>query len=438
MTFEERKEAAVSLARLEPHRRFAALMRMPEAVRTGWVNDWERWAHEGQLAPAGEAWRVWLIRAGRGFGKTRAGAEWVCEVARTVPDARIALVGATIDEVRKVMVEGESGLLAVARDGDGLDWRSTAGELHWASGSQAAIFSSERPESLRGAQHHAAWCDELGKWRRGDATWNNLLLGLRLGEAPRAVVTTTPRANPLMRRVMAMKRTVETRGRTHDNPWLADAYIEMVEELFAGTALGRQELDGEMLEDVDGALWTRALIERARVPAPPELVRVVVGVDPPASAAGDACGIVAMGLGRDDRAYLLEDATVAGAAPEVWAHAVAACAARWGADRVVAEKNQGGDMVGSVLRAADEALPLELVHASRGKGARAEPVQLLYQRGLVKHAGVFPELEDQLCGLRTAGGYEGPERSPDRADACVWAVWALKMGRKAEVGVTLL
>ena len=332
------------------------------------------------------------------------------------------------------MVEGPSGLIALCRHGEGYEWRSGIGEFTFSSGAKAFVYSAEAPEKLRGPEHHAAWCDELAKWRYGEATWDNLMLGLRLGERPQVVVTTTPQPNNLMRRVMAIRGVLETRGGTYDNPHLAAAYIATVKERYAGTRFGRQELDGELIEDVAEALWSRALIERQRVGQAPPLTRVVVGVDPPAGTQGDACGIVAVALGQNGHTYVLEDASVRGLTPEGWARAVAECAARHGADRVVAEKNQGGAMVESVLRAQNEKMPLKLVHAVEGKGARAEPVSLLYERGRVRHAGRFPALEDELCGL-APHGYAGPGRSPDRADALVWASATLMLGRKSEAGV---
>ncbi|WP_375402148.1 DNA-packaging protein [uncultured Sphingomonas sp.] len=422
------------LAALERLTKHPALHWLPTLRRIGADNlrtleaDWDTWALPGQRV-AGD-WRVWLIRAGRGFGKTRAGAEWISEIARTTPDARIALVGATASEARQVMVEGESGLLACKRHGEATCWKRDQGLLLFGSGAQAQVFSAEAPESLRGAQHHVAWCDEIAKWRYGEAAWDNLMLGLRLGTHPRVVVTTTPRPNNLMRRIMTTKGVTLTTGRTRDNFHLPAVFVEAMEDAYGGTAKGRQELDGEMIEEADGALWSRALIERARVDGHPELARIVVGVDPPATAEGDACGIVCVGLGADGRGYVLEDASVGGLTPEGWAAAVASCAERWGADRVVAETNQGGEMVASVLRGADRALPVKPVHASRSKTARAEPVMTWYASGRVFHAGRFPALEDELCGLRVGGAYEGPGRSPDRADACVWALTEL-LGKPA-------
>ena len=391
---------------------------------------WRMWAHDGQIAPPGDWW-IWMIRAGRGFGKTRAGAEWVSEVARTMPGARIALVGANADDVRQVMIEGPSGLIAVARDDERVVFRAGHGEVQFASGACAFVYSAQAPERLRGPEHHLAWCDELAKWRH-PAAWDNLLMGLRLGARPQVLVTTTPRPTALMRRVMAMPGLVQTVGRTRDNPHLPDTFVAAMAENYGGTALGRQELDGEMNDTPAGALWPRALIEARRATVLPPVVRVVVAVDPPASAGGDACGIVAVALGVDGRAYVIEDASVMNASPERWARAVAACAARVGADRVVAEKNQGGDMVRSTLAAADAALPIRLVHASRGKVARAEPVAALYEAARAWHVGAFPALEDELCGLVAGGGYEGPGRSPDRADALVWAMTELMLGARRE------
>ncbi|WP_353205244.1 terminase family protein, partial [Sphingomonas sp.] len=398
---------------------------------------WWLWAHRGQIAPPGD-WRVWLIRAGRGFGKTRAGAEWVSEIARTTAKARIALVGATAQDVRRVMIEGESGLLAVAQGGDTIDYRREAGEVHFGTGAVAAIFSAAAPEKLRGPEHVAAWCDELAKWRYGDAAWDNLMLTMRGREDARTLVTTTPRPINLLRRIMASKDTVETRGSSHDNPHLPGSFLSSIEAQFGGTRLGRQEIAGELLEDVVGALWSRSMFEACRVGAAPALVRSVVAVDPPASAEGDACGIVAVGLGEEGRGYVLEDASVRGLSPEGWARAVVRCATRHRADRVIAEKNQGGSMVASVLFAADAALPLALVHAAQGKTLRAEPVSMLYEQGRVSHVGAFPDLEDELCGFVIGGGYDGPGGSPDRADALVWALRELLLKKRKAARVRQL
>lgn len=422
---------------LDPEERAELLRGLSAPQRRTLDDDWMLWAHPGQVAPPGN-WRVWLIRAGRGFGKTRAGAEWVSEIARTMPGARIALVGATIDDVQRVMVEGQSGLVSVARIDEPVDYRRGAKEIVFASGARAAIFSAASPEALRGPEHHVAWCDELAKWRHGDVAWDNLMLGMRLGDAPRVLVTTTPRPIPLLRRVMVLRDLVETVGRTQDNPHLPATFLTALEEAYGGTRLARQEIAGELLSDAEGALWTLAQFDACRVAVAPALVRTIVAVDPPAgteSGKGDACGIVAVAQGRDGRGYVLEDASVAGLSPEGWAQAVAACAARHAADRVIAEKNQGGKMVESVLLAADAGLPLQLVHAVDGKVARAEPVSILYERGKVSHVGSFPELEAELCGMVVGGAYRGTGRSPDRADALVWALSALliKPVRTAQV-----
>ncbi|RYY26352.1 MAG: ATP-binding protein [Sphingomonadales bacterium] len=412
---------------------------MNRAMRREFIARWQAWAHAGQIMPPGD-WRVWLIRAGRGFGKTRAGAEWVCEVARTVTDARIALIGANADDVRQVMIEGPSGVVSVAREDERPVWHRASREVHWPNGAIASVYSAEAPERLRGPEHHAAWCDELAKWRNGDATWDNLVMTMRLGDQPRILVTTTPRPTRLMRRILALPSMVETLGRTRDNPHLPDSFVAAMVAEYGGTLHGRQELEGELIEEVAGALWSRALVERQRARLVPELVRVVIGVDPPAGTTrpdgGDACGIVAVGLGADGFGYVLEDASVHGLPPEGWARAVAACAERHAAELVVAEKNQGGLMVESVLRAADAVMPVRLVHASRGKSARAEPISTLYESGKIWHAGAFPALEDELCGLQAGGGYEGPGRSPDRADALVWALSALMLRRRGAARVT--
>jgi phage terminase large subunit-like protein len=418
------------------------LMRdLPAKHRLELIERWQGWAQPGQCEPPGD-WRIWMIRAGRGFGKTRAGSEWISEWARMMPGARIALVAANDTDGRRVMIEGPSGLLAVARSGEEPSWRESLRELHFESGAVATLYSAAATENLRGPEHHVAWCDELAKWPKGDAAWDNLMMGLRLGDAPRALVTTTPRPTALMRRLMALPGFAETRGGTNDNPYLPSTFVEAMVASYGGTRLGRQELDGEMLEDVEGALWNRGLVERCRIDADSigKPVRVIIGVDPPATSKGDACGIVVAALLRDGRLAVVEDASVETPPPALWAQAVAAVAAHWGADRIVAESNMGGDMVAATLRQADCTLPVVPVHASVGKARRAEPVAIAYERGQVVHAGVFASLEDQLCGLQVGGGYAGPGRSPDRADACVWALAALLEGLKTgrEPGVRVV
>ncbi len=397
---------------------------------------WPFWARPEQLSPA-ENWRVWLICAGRGFGKTRAGAEWVRQIAHSYPDARIALVGSSIAEARAVMVEGESGLLACCKtDRLRVEFEPSRKLLSWANGAQAMLYSAAEPESLRGPQSSHAWCDEIAKWdntsNRAMSAWDNLQMGLRLGETPQILATTTPRAVPLMRKLAKDNGVVISRGRTRDNRAnLPRQYLNAMQDQYGNSALGRQELDGEMLEDVEGALWSRSLLEKHRIalPAAP-MARIIVAVDPPASARGDACGIVVAGVCLDGLAHVLADASVGRASPERWARQVASTALTWNADRVVAEANQGGDMVANVLRAADCVMPIKLVHASRGKVARAEPIAALYEAGRVRHVGQLAQLEDELCGLMAGGAYEGPGRSPDRADALVWALTELMLGRR--------
>ena len=411
--------------------------------RNGFDYLWEYQAREEQLPPPGD-WRIWMIMAGRGFGKTRAGAEWVRMIADSNPDARIALVSSSLAEARAVMVEGESGLLAICRPGHKPIFEPSLHRVRFKSGAQAQLFSAAEPESLRGPQHSHAWCDEIGKWplahERATRCWDNLLLGLRLGNDPRIAVTTTPRAVPLVRRLVAQAASGEvaiTRGSTLDNTEnLAARFIDAVASEFGGTQLARQEIDGELLDDIEGALWNRSLLEENREHGPvPNHVRVVVAVDPPAGTSGDECGIIVAALGDDGIGRVLADCSMNGATPAQWARQVAEAARQWDADRVVAEANQGGAMVESVLRAADQALPIKLVHASRGKIARAEPVAALYATGRVRHAGQFARLEDQLCGLLTGGTYAGPGHSPDRADALVWAMSELLLGRSASPSV---
>ncbi|MGZ8353666.1 MAG: phage terminase large subunit family protein [Allosphingosinicella sp.] len=398
------------------------------AIDEGW---WAKW-HEGQV-PKGDDWDVWLLRGGRGFGKTRAGAEWVWARARERPGACFALVGANLDDVVKVMVEGPGGLAAAARSGEAARWVASRKRVDFSNGARAFAYSAERPEKLRGPEHDHAWCDELAKWANGDKTWDNLMLGLRRGERPRTIVTTTPRTVALLRRIRKLAGFCETLGRTRDNRHLAEAVKAGAYAAYGGTRLGRQELDAELFEDIQGALWTRAMIEECRcAPSDRAYRRVVVGVDPPLTVDGDSCGIIVCALRADGIAEVVANHTVSGLSPEGWALKAAAAAEAWGAHRVVAEKNNGGLMVESVLRGADVRLPVKLVHAADGKSARAEPVAALFESGRAKLAGTFPELEDEMCALVLGGGYEG-KGSPDRADAMVWAMTELMLGaRQAE------
>ncbi|MBP6435056.1 MAG: DNA-packaging protein [Sphingorhabdus sp.] len=423
--------------------------------------DWSFWARTDQRPPLGD-WRTWFVMAGRGFGKTRMAAEYVRAAAEADGSLRIALVAATLHEARSIMIEGESGLLSIAPDEQRPTWEPSLKRLVWPTGAIANVFAASEPEALRGPEHHLAWADEVAKWDKGVDAWDNLMMTMRLGEEPRIVATTTPRAVPLVRRLLKEGGVAITRGAMEANrAHLPDSFREAMQEVYGKARLGRQELLGEFLEDAEDALWTRDLIERCRIspsrlreglgvgasdasvgtlsgppPTPPasgtgEYTRIVIGVDPPASTGGDACGIVAVGKGADGKAYVLADHSVKGRSPEGWARAVSTAALVWGADRVVAEANNGGDMVVSTLQAADVSMPVKKVSASRGKVARAEPVAALYEAGKAFHIGAFPELEDELCGLISGGGYEGPGRSPDRADALVWAMSELMLGKRA-------
>ena len=416
---------------------------LDQAERNEFSFHWGMSARASQLPPSGD-WRVWMIMAGRGFGKTRAGAEWVRSIAENHPEARIALVSSSLAEARAVMVEGESGLLACSPPERRPSFASSLRLVQFPNGAQAQLFSAAEPETLRGPQHSHAWCDEIGKWplshNRATRTWDNLLMGMRVGKDPRIVATTTPRAVPLVERLLGSEdsgSTVVTRGSTFENASnLPQRFLDAIDAEFAGSQLARQEIGGEFLRDIEGALWTRSLLEEAREEARSiDYRRIIVAVDPPASATGDECGIVVAGLGTDGIARVLCDCSLEQVQPDQWAMGVAQAAQHWGADRVIAEANQGGAMVESVLRAADQHLPVKLVHASRGKIARAEPVAALYSTGRVKHCSSFPQLEDQLCGMLVGGEYVGPGRSPDRADALVWALTELVLGQAANPSV---
>ncbi|MGR3549089.1 DNA-packaging protein [Pseudooceanicola sp.] len=393
----------------------------------------EFWAMPHQLPPEG-AWRSWIIMGGRGAGKTRAGAEWVramVEGDRPLDKGRcrrMALVGETIDQVREVMIYGDSGILACSPPDRRPLWSASRKQLEWPNGAVAQVFSAHEPEGLRGPQFDGAWVDELAKWKKAQATWDMLQFALRLGEDPRVCVTTTPRNVGVMKGLLTMSSTVVTHAPTEANRAnLAGSFLAEVRERYAGTRLGRQELDGLMLGDTDGAMWTSPALEAGRVDHAPDLTRVVVAVDPPVTghAGSDECGIIVAGIAageapEDWRAYVLEDATVHAATPRQWAEAAIAAMARHGADRIVAEVNQGGDLVEAVIRQVDPLVSLRQVRASRGKAARAEPVAALYEQGRVHHLRGLDLLEDQLCAM-TSRGYEG-KGSPDRLDALVWAL----------------
>jgi predicted phage terminase large subunit-like protein len=290
------------------------------------------------------------------------------------------------------------------------------------------MYAADDPDNLRGPQFDAAWCDELAKWRRAQNAWDMLQFALRLGRHPRAVVTTTPRPLALLKRLMADEATVTTRAKTTDNAAnLAPSFLAGVLKRYGGTALGRQEIDGEIVEDRGGGLWRKSWLDQHRVAAPPELARIVVAVDPPvtSNANSDACGIIVAGLGEDGRAYVLADRTIRGREPAVWARAAIAAYRDFAADRIVAEVNQGGDLVVGVMRQVDASVPIRAVRATRGKWVRAEPVSALYAEGRVVHVGEWPELESQMCAFGADGLAQG--KSPDRLDALVWALTDLML-----------
>ncbi len=401
--------------------------------------DWPVWAREAQLPPDGD-WRYWLILAGRGFGKTRAGAEWVrsqVELGRR----RIALIGPTTADVRDVMIEGESGLINVCPSWNRPRFEPSKRRLVWRNGAKAFVYSAEEPERLRGPQHDAAWADELAAWPRPQAVWDQLQLGLRLGADPRVAITTTPKPLALIRGLADDKDCVVTRGSTYENyAFLAPTFITRIIRRYEGTRLGRQELEAELLTDTPGALWTFDTLLACRVAQPPDMQRVVVAVDPSGSNGddeGDSQGIVVAGLGVDGRGYVLADRTCR-LSPEGWGRRAVEAYDAFGADRIIAEKNFGGDMVRFTLQAVRATTPVTLVTASRGKVVRAEPVSALYEQGRVSHvvppAGDNPlaELEDEMRQA-TASGYVGP-RSPNRLDALVWALTALFLDKDVNGG----
>jgi predicted phage terminase large subunit-like protein len=396
------------------------------------LDDWRVWARPSQLPPEGD-WRIWLLLAGRGFGKTRSGAEWVRAQVESGAALRIALVAPTARDARLVMVEGESGLLAIAPDTMRPVFEPSKRQLTWPNGAIATLFSADEPDRLRGPQFDAAWCDELAAWRYPQA-WDMLMMALRLGTNPRVVVTTTPKPVKLVRALLASPDCAVTRGGTRDNAGnLAPGFLAAILKQYEGTRLGRQELDAELLEDMPGALWSRDAIERARIDEAPVLRRVVVAIDPAASAGEDAdeTGIVVAALGQDSHGYVLEDLS-GRYSPHDWAsHALEAYRAHR-ADRIVAEVNNGGAMVEATLRVLDAGVSYKPVHASRGKLARAEPVAALYEQGRIHHVGAFPALEDQMCAF--TGGPLAHLASPDRVDALVRALSELML-TSAEPGL---
>ncbi len=388
--------------------------------------DWRLWGRPSQLPPTGN-WQVWLILAGRGFGKTRTGAEMMRARATRLMARRLALIAPTANDARDVMVEGESGILAISPPWERPRYEPSKRRLTWPNGAIATLFSADEPERLRGPQHDAAWCDELASWRYPEA-WDMLMLGLRLGADPRVVVTTTPRPTAILRELIVDPRVIITRGTTYENRTnLAPAFLGQIVRKYQGTRLGRQELNAELLEDVPGALWNRGMIEACRAHTAPTLIRIVVAIDPAASSTvgADETGIIVAGKDDNGRGWVLANSS--GRYPPMeWAKTAVSAYRAHRADRVVAEVNNGGDMVQAMLRMIEPNVPFRAVRASRAKVTRAEPVAALYEQGRVHHLGAFPQLEDQMCAFTadTQTSREGGPRSysPDRVDALVWAL----------------
>lgn len=427
------KSAAVWLACADAETRESFLNELGTAELMALPFLFEFWAHEHQLPPEGE-WRSWVCLGGRGAGKTRAGSEWVRSMVEGAmpldqgPARRVALVAETLEQAREVMVFGESGIMAVSPPDRRPEWISTRRMLVWPNGAVAQCFSARDPERLRGPQFDAAWCDELAKWPDAHKAWDNLQFALRLGDDPRQCVTTTPQNVPLLRDILGDASTVTTHAPTEANSaHLAGTFLDEVRRKYAGTRLGRQELDGVLLTEIEGALWTTDMLEAGRILEPGVFDRIVVAVDPPVSEgeSADACGIIVVGANtqgppQDWKACVLADATIEGASPTGWARAALDAFHHWGADRLVAEVNQGGALVETVLRQLDPGVSYKAVRATRGKSARAEPVAALYEQERISHVKGLDLLEDQMCQM-TRVGFDG-RGSPDRVDALVWAL----------------
>lgn len=398
---------------------------------------WEINRRLDQTVPFGTDWTTWLLLGGRGAGKTRAGAEWINRLADESPlnaPVRLALIAQSYGDAREVMIEGASGLRSIGHPANRPDYEVSRRRLKWPSGAIGYCFSAEDPNGLRGYQFDAAWADELCKWRYPEETWSNLQLALRLGSQPRQIVTTTPRPMALLRRIMAAKTTQTSRASSYANRAnLAEAFFTEIASTYEGTRLGRQELMGELIDDLDGALWSWRTIEAARISIAPELDRVVVAIDPPAGVGPDAdeCGIIIAGHHGDPQGrtgFVLGDWSKGGLTPQQWGARAIAAYHEFSADCIVIEVNQGGEMARNVLTAIDPGVPVRKVFATRGKRVRAEPVAALYEQGRVRHVGAFRELEDQLTQFTGLPGVT--EKSPDRLDALVWALTDLMVNTK--------
>ena len=419
---------AQRLATLPADQRIELLQALDAGALTALTHNWRFWARPDQLPPPGD-WRTWLILAGRGWGKTKTVSEWIRAEVESGRRRQIGVIGPTADSVRRVMVEGPSGILAVSDPSFRPEYESSTRRIIWPSGVVAHLFSAEEPDRLRGPNFDCAVCDELAAWANAQDTWDNLQLALRIpgskGDAPRCVIATTPKPMPLLKDILAAPGTITTRGRTIDNRANLDAAtLKFLENRYGGTTLGRQELDGELIEDADGALWSRSMIEAGRVRRAPELSRVVVAIDPAGGSGRDSAetGIVVAGIAHDGHAYIVEDAS-GRYSPDGWARRAVDAYHHHKADRIVAESNFGGAMVEATLRMVARNVPVTLVHASRGKSVRAEPVVALYEQRKVHHVGHLTALEEQLVSWVPHTGMA----SPDRLDALVWAATELSL-----------
>jgi phage terminase large subunit-like protein len=381
-------------------------------------HDWNFWARDKQILPDSDFF-VWLILAGRGFGKTRTGGETVRQWVRN--NSIVNLIGATADDARDIMIQGESGILAICPDSERPEYKKSDRKLVWPNGATSLIFTADEPERLRGKQHMKLWADELASWRYIES-WDQAMMGLRLGKNPQAVVTTTPRPTKIILDLIADEKNIVTYGSTYENKAnLSDGFFDYVIKKYEGTRLGQQELLAHLLMDVVGALWKRADIDKNRVNNMPDLERIVVGVDPSATSEGDEAGIVTGGR-KGEHYYTLSDDSLQGS-PQEWATAAVTAYHKFKADILVAEKNNGGEMVSAVIKQIDPSVNVKLVHASRGKITRAEPISALSEQGRDHHVGLFPKLEDELC-MWVQG-----DPSPNRLDAKVWMVTELIGGR---------
>lgn len=407
-----------SLTNAEQHKLF---WRTFPLRRSRYVTWWEALRRADQTAPQGD-WAIWLILGGRGSGKTRSGAEWIRQQVKE--GARhIALVAPSFNEAREVMLEGKSGLLHIGIPQERPRYIASRHRLEWPNGAIGHVYSAEDADGLRGAQFDAAWVDEFCAWTQAEKTLSNLRLALRLGDNPRLVMTTTPKRTPALLNLIKTKGIHISRSRTADNQsFLSDNFVEMMEESYGGSPLGKQELEGEILTELPGALWTLEMISNRRVEDVPELERIVIAIDPPATSGprADACGIIVAGLAQEE-VYVLEDASFHRAAPADWADRAVALYHHYQADAIIAEVNQGGEMVEACLRQVDPLVPVYARHTNRNKRSRAEPIAQLYRRGKVRHAARFDALEAEMCLM----GTDALKHSPDRVDALVWAVQEL-------------